>query len=70
MANKNHEVKKITETLFDMGNKLNDKFNETDDIKVAQQAISAFNVGIKAYQTQVTYKKLTGTPMKIDFLEK
>lgn len=69
MAEKNHKVKEIADTLFDMGHKLNAKFNSTDDVRVAQQAIAAFNVGIKAQQTQVTYKKMTGVPMKIDFLE-
>jgi hypothetical protein len=69
MAKKEHTVKKVSDLLFDMGSNLNDKFEETEDIKVAQQAIAAFNVGIKAYQTQVVYKKLTGTPIKIEFLE-
>jgi hypothetical protein len=52
-----------------MGHKLNDKFDSTDDVRIALAAIAAFNVGIKAQQTQLTYKKMTGTPMKINFLE-
>jgi hypothetical protein len=69
MAKKVHISKDVSDTLLDMGYKLNDKFNSTEDIKVAQTAIAAFNVAIKLKQTQVIYKKMTGTPMKIDFLE-
>lgn len=69
MAQINHKVKEVSDTLFSMGHKLNDKFDSTDDVRVALAAIAAFNVGIKAQQTQLTYKKMTGTPMKIDFLE-
>ena len=69
MAKKVHISKDVSDTLLDMGYKLNDKFNLTEDIKVAQTAIAAFNVAIKLKQTQVIYKKMTGTPIKIDFLE-
>jgi hypothetical protein len=69
MAQINHKVKEVSDTLFSMGHKLNDKFDSTDDVRVALAAIAAFNVGIKAQQTQLTYKKMTGTPMKINFLE-
>lgn len=69
MTKKNYNSKEVADTLLDMGYVLNNKFNETSDIKVAQTAIAAFNTAIKLKQTQVIYKKMTGTPMKIDFLE-
>ena len=69
MAQKQHKAEEVISTLFNMGYELDKKFDKTQDIKVAQTAIAAFNVGIKAQQTQVIYKKMTGTPMKIDFLE-
>jgi hypothetical protein len=69
MAKKNHSAKEVTDTMLDMGYNLNKKFEETDDIKVAQTAIAAFSTAIKLKQTQVIYKKMTGTPMKIEFLE-
>lgn len=69
MAKKNHNSKEVADTLLDMGYILNTKFNETSDIKVAQTAIAAFNTAIKLKQTQVIYKKMTGTPIRIDFLE-
>lgn len=69
MAKKNYNSKEVVDTLLDMGYTLNTKFNETSDIKVAQTAITAFNTAIKLRQTQVIYKKMTGTPMKIEFLE-
>lgn len=69
MAKKNYNSKEVVDTLLDMGYTLNTKFNETSDIKVAQTAIAAFNTAVKLRQTQVIYKKMTGTPMKIEFLE-
>ena len=69
MAKKIHISKDVSDTLLDMGYKLSNKFDSTEDIKVAQTAIAAFNVAIKLKQTQVIYKKMTGTPIKIDFLE-
>lgn len=69
MAKKIHTSKEVSDTLFDMAYTLNAKFNSCDDIKVAQTAIAAFNVGIKLKSTQVIYKKMTGTPNKIEFLE-
>ena len=69
MAKKVHISKDVSDTLLDMGYKLSNKFDSTEDIKVAQTAIAAFNVAIKLKQTQVIYKKMTGTPTKIDFLE-
>ena len=69
MANKNYTSKEVADTLLDMGYSLNAKFEATEDIKVAQTAIAAFNTAIKLKQTQVIYKKMTGTPMKIAFLE-
>ena len=69
MAKKNHTSKESADTLLDMGYTLNEMFKGTNDIKVAQTAIAAFSTAIKLKQTQVIYKKMTGTPMKIDFLE-
>lgn len=69
MTKKNHKSKEVTDTMLDMGYELNNIFSQTKDIKVAQTAIAAFNTAIKLKQTQVIYKKMTGTPMKIDFLE-
>ena len=69
MAKKIHISKDVSDTLLDMGYKLSNKFDSTEDIKVAQTAIAAFNVAIKLKQTQVIYKKMTGTPTKIAFLE-
>jgi hypothetical protein len=36
---------------------------------VAQGAVQAYSVAISAAKTQLIYKKLTGTPIEIDFLK-
>jgi hypothetical protein len=51
-----------------MGDKLKNTFDDTNDIKVAAQAIAAYNTAIKCGTVQVIYKKLTGTPSDISFL--
>jgi hypothetical protein len=36
---------------------------------VAQGAVQAYSVAINAAKTQLIYKKLTGTPIEIEFLK-
>ena len=66
----------VTENITDVrkavqgiGDTLNEKFYETKDLKVAQGAVQAYYVAINAAKTQLIYKKLTGTPIEIDFLK-
>jgi hypothetical protein len=72
MANKKTKttnVNDVRKTVQEIGDKLNDLYVETNDVKVAQSAVQAYSVAIKAAQAQVVYKKLTGSPERIEFFE-
>jgi hypothetical protein len=66
----------VTENITDVrkavqgiGDTLNEAFYDTRDLKVAQGAVHAYSVAISAAKTQLIYKKLTGTPAEIEFLQ-
>jgi hypothetical protein len=52
-----------------MGDQLNNMFQKNKDLKVAALALSGYKTAIQAAKTQVIYKKLTGNPGSIEFLE-
>ena len=60
------DVIKITQEI---GDTLATKFNESKDLKVVSISLSAYKTAISAAKAQVIYKKLTGNPSKIYFLE-
>jgi hypothetical protein len=52
----------------DMGDKLKNTFDVTNDIKVAATAVAAYNTAIKCATVQLIHKKLTGTPSNMPCL--
>jgi type II secretory pathway pseudopilin PulG len=52
-----------------MGDSLATQYNKTNDLKVAQIALNAYQTAISGAKAQVIYKKLTGSPQIIKFLE-
>lgn len=67
---KTTNVAGVIKTTQEIGDAMATKFNETKDVKVAQVALSAYKTAIAGAKAQVVYKKLTGSPDKISFLEK
>lgn len=67
--NKTADINDVREACQDIGDKLKDNFDKTKDLKVAQGAVSAYGTAISAAKTQLIYKKLTGSPVDIDFLK-
>lgn len=63
------KVKHVIDITRDMGNSLNDMYLETNDLKVAQMSLKAYGTAINAAKAQIVYKKLTGKPTKIAFME-
>lgn len=63
------DINDVRETCQQIGDKLKDTFDKTSDLKVAQGAVSAYSTAISAAKTQLIYKKLTGSPVDIDFLK-
>ena len=69
VVTKTDRSKSVRLVLQDMGDSLKTNFDTTADLKTAQAAISAYAAAINIVKTQVMYKRLTGTPGKIDFFE-
>ena len=44
-------------------------YDSTDDLKAAELALKSYNGAVNAAKVQLMYKKLTGAPSMIDFLE-
>lgn len=66
---KSKNIGNIVKVTTDIGDTLATSFNNNNDLKVASAALSAYKTAISASKTQLIYKKLTGAPKKIDFLE-
>jgi hypothetical protein len=60
------DVIKVTQEI---GDALSNQYYALKDLKVAQGALSAYKTAISAAKTQLVYKKLTGKPGEIKFLE-
>lgn len=69
VVTKTDRSKSVRLAIQDMGDSLKTNFDKTADLKTAQAAISAYAAAINIVKTQVMYKRLTGTPGKIDFFE-
>lgn len=66
------KLKGVTEVINDcnsMGDIMRDLYHETKDLKVSQGAINAYKTAISASKAQLIYKKLSGLPKSIAFLE-
>lgn len=62
------DINDVRKECMDIGDKLKDNFNLTKDVKVAMIAVSAYSAAINSAKTQLIYKKLTGAPTDIEFL--
>lgn len=61
--------KDVRLVLQDMGDSLKTTYDRTADVKTAQSAISAYSAAISLMKAQLIYKKMTGSPGRIDFFE-
>jgi hypothetical protein len=64
-----NNITDVLKAVQGIGDTLNEGFNATKDLKMAQGAVQAYSAAINAAKTQLIYKKLTGTPMEIEFLK-
>lgn len=69
MAKKAIKISDVINITRDMGTELNAQYVKNKDLKVAQLSLKAYSTAINAAKTQVVYKKLTGRPTRITFLE-
>lgn len=62
-------VTDVTDRCTAIGDALDATFHNTGDFKAAQGAISAYGTAVSAMKALLIYKKLTGTPMEIEFFK-
>jgi len=62
-------IKDVINVTREIGDTLSTTFNKTGDIKVATASLDAYKTAISGSKVQLIYKKLTGHPSVIAFLE-
>lgn len=62
-------VSDVIQVTKDIGDTLSTTFEKTKDIKVAEASLKAYGTAMTGAKTQLIYKKLTGKPGNIPFLE-
>lgn len=63
-------VSNVRDSLIEIGETAHQQYNTSKSLNAGMAAIKAYTGAITAMKTQVAYKRLTGTPGKIPFLEK
>jgi len=62
-------VSEVRNQLLNIADKTAMIFENTDDLKAAELAMKSYNGAVNAAKVQLIYKKLTGAPSIINFLE-
>ena len=62
-------VTDVIKTTTVIGDKLTSQFHTSGDIKVLAIGLDAYKTAISGSKAQLIYKKLTGKPTSIPFLE-
>lgn len=62
-------VSEVRNQLLNIADKTANIFETTDDLKAAELAMKSYNGAVNAAKVQLIYKKLTGAPSMIEFLE-
>ncbi len=62
-------VNEVRVQMLSLGDKMNALHEETNDLKSAELALKFYNGAISASKQQIIYKKLTGKPGIIPFME-
>lgn len=63
-------ISDIIKKTSKMGDQLYDVWEDTLDLKAAITGLKAYNTAINAVKAQLIYKKQSGHPSRIEFLEK
>lgn len=66
---KTSNVNEVRVQMLSLGDKMNALHEETNDLKSAELALKFYNGAISASKQQIIYKKLTGKPGVIPFME-
>ena len=66
---KTQTIAEVRTQLLTIADSTANVYEETKDLKAAELALKSYNGAVNAAKVQLMYKKLTGAPSMIDFLE-
>jgi hypothetical protein len=66
---KSTTIKDVISKSVEIGDEFQELAIKKRDINAAKVANQSYTNAVRALMTQVAYKKLTGAPMKVPFLE-
>lgn len=66
---KKTQIGEVRDHLIAIGDQAGASYKQCSDVKVGKLAVAAYSGAINAAKTQVMYKRLTGQPDKMKFLE-
>lgn len=66
---KTQTISEVRTQLLIIADSTANVYEETNDLKAAELALKSYNGAVNAAKVQLMYKKLTGAPSVIDFLE-
>lgn len=69
MATVTKNMKDLVKVSAKMADNWKDQFDQEKDLKVGLAAIKAYTTSISGSKAMILYKRLTGKPSKIEFLE-
>lgn len=62
-------VTDVINVTRNIGDSLANQYEKTKDLKIAQTSLAAYKTAINGAKAQIIYKKITGSPERIDFFE-
>jgi len=66
---KTQTISEVRTQLLIIADSTANVYEETNDLKAAELALKSYNGAVNAAKVQLMYKKLTGAPSMIEFLE-
>ena len=66
---KTQTISEVRTQLLIIADSTANVYEETNDLKAAELALKSYNGAVNAAKVHLMYKKLTGAPSVIDFLE-
>ena len=66
---KTQTISEVRTQLLNIADSTANVCEETNDLKAAELALKSYNGAVNAAKVQLMYKKLTGAPSMIEFLE-
>jgi len=61
-------IEAVIPAALTIGDKLANEFETTKDLKTIEKSLSSYNIAIRAANSVLTHKKLTGYPVEVKYM--